>query len=133
MSHQEGYGRDIVDQFYEKNKLYKRKKQSGQVPAEWVTDRKVYKVGHKVGEASQLIVAKRFDEACDLVTQAIGGALGQGESPTGDRQHSICAACAVPPRYLIRSAVWVRLCGVGLPSYPRAGLHRSLQVERSHG
>jgi tetratricopeptide (TPR) repeat protein len=76
----EGYGREIVDQFFDKHKHYKEKKKTGRVPTAWVADRRQYKVGHKIGEANQLIIAKRFDEAADLITAAIAGALEDGEN-----------------------------------------------------
>eukprot|EP01043_Picozoa_sp_COSAG02_P053154 COSAG02_NODE_5831_length_4005_cov_6.274366_2_plen_446_part_00 len=76
----EGYGREIVDQFYDKNKYLKEKLNTGRVPAAWLADRRQYKVGHKIGEANQLMIAKRFDEAAELITDAIAAALGEGES-----------------------------------------------------
>lgn len=76
----EGYGREIVDQFYDKNKYYKEKLNTGRVPAAWLADRRQYKVGHKIGEANQLMLAKRFDEAANLMTSAIAAALEDGET-----------------------------------------------------
>lgn len=76
----EGYGREIVDQFYAKNKYYKEKLNTDRVPSAWVADRRQYKVGHKIGEANQLMLAKRFDEAAELTTTAIATALQEGES-----------------------------------------------------
>ena len=97
----EGYGRDIVDQFFNKNPMYKEKLRTGEVPAAWVADRKQYKVGHKVGEASQLIVAKRFDEACEVITSSIATALEQGEGP---------ASYSVISYRHIRAQAYIGLC-----------------------
>ena len=97
----DGYGRDIVDQFFNKHPLYKEKVRTGTVSEAWVEDRKKYKVGHTVGEASQLIVAKRFDEACELITSSIAKALEQGDGP---------ASYSVLAFRHIRAQAYIGLC-----------------------
>jgi hypothetical protein len=63
----ESYGRQMVDDFISRNALYRQHCTTGVIPSEWSQHRQQYKVAHKVGEATQLMMLGRFEDAAALM------------------------------------------------------------------
>ena len=89
----EGYGRGLVDDFMDKHALYKQYKSKEAIPEEWVTHRAQYKLNHKVGEATQLLMEQDFAQAEASMSRELAALelTFQGESEA-DKAHAIIAA-----------------------------------------